>query len=410
MEKIISEPHESSSKKGNTLLGLQVLSDFGDQITAALLALSILDITKSTTQVGLVYFINTIGFILFTILGGYLGDRISKKNILYYSDMGRGLVVLLMIVALFIKSIVLIYFASFFLSLLSSIHRPVKFSLWAQSIPKNRLELYNCFSELSTHSSVIIGPIIASFLVAQTLTNWGFVLDALTFFTCAFIFSAIITDQPTTKPIQHSGDLFTGLKIIFQDKILFRYISYDAIQMLAHGAFNATFLVLAQRDFGWSKTEYSYYLSITAGFAIFGATLGTVKYIANANATVKLICCTIISALSLGLVLYFKTFMICALLLGICNTVAIIAMIVTKTKAQMQGQSYYSEHLSSILAMRTVVIKSATLLGSGACLAITNFLNLETTLWFFLIPLAVGFLPFFVGERRPQMNCQLREF
>lgn len=216
----MNKSNESSIKKGNTLLGLQILSDFGDQITAALLALSILDITSSTKEVGLVYFINTIGFILFTILGGYLGDRVSKRNILCYSDLGRGLVVLLMIMALIMKSIALIYVASFFLSLLGSIHRPVKFSLWAQAIPTNRLELYNCFSELPTHSSVIIGPLIASFLVANELVNWGFAVDALTFFICAGVFVAIITEQAPSKTSQQNGDLFSGFEVIYRDQEL----------------------------------------------------------------------------------------------------------------------------------------------------------------------------------------------
>lgn len=391
--------HEASIKRGNTLLGLQVLSDFGDQITAALLALCILDITNSTREVGLIYFINTVGFILFTILGGYLGDRISNKKLLCYSDMGRGFFVLLMIAALSLKSIALIYLASFFLSLLGSLHRPVKLSLWAKCIPTQRLELYNCFSELSTHASVIVGPLIASFLVLHQLNNWGFALDALTFFICAAVFTVIISDQRNTKRAQQSGDLFTGFKLIFRDLELSRYISYDAIQMLAHGAFNATFLVLAQRDFGWSKTEYSYYLSIAAGFAILGASLGAMKYVANLNAITKLIGCTIISALSLGLVLHYKSFLICSILYGICNTVAIIAMIVTKTKAQMHGKSLYPDSLASILAARTIIIKVATLLGTGGCLAISNYLSLEMTLWFFVIPLAIGFLPLTLGQK-----------
>lgn len=395
----MSEFNENPIRKGRALLGLQFLSDFGDQITSALLALSILDITSSTKEVGFVYVVNTVGFILFTLLGGYLGDRVSKKNILCYSDVGRGLVVLAMIAALWMKSIALIYFASFFLSLLGSIHRPVKFSLWAQSIPTNRLEFYNSLSELSTHSSVIIGPLIASFLVAHEFVNWGFAVDALTFFVCAMVFAAVITERsPAKKASSQKIDLFGGFKLIRRDQELHRYVTYDSIQMLAHGAFNATFLVLAQRDFGWSKTEFSYYLAITAGFAILGAFLGTVKFVANMDVTTKLIGCTFISALSLGMVLYYKTFLISSVLFGVCNMAAIIAMIVTKTKAQTRGNALNPDSLSAILAARAILIKSATLIGAGSCLAITNFLSLEATLWFFVIPLAFGFLPFVFGQ------------
>jgi MFS family permease len=391
----MSTSNEASLQKGRTLLGLQILSDFGDQITAALLALCILDISKSTNEVGFVYFIGTIGFILFTILGGYLGDRISKRNILCYSDAGRGLVVLLMIVALQIKSIALIYAASFFLSLLGSLHRPVKFSLWTNYIPRDRLELYNCFSELSTHSSVIVGPLIASLLLINGFTNWGFTLDALTFFACAIAFSFIITERPIDITVKKKNDdLFLGFKLILRDRELHKYISYDAVQMLAHGAFNATFLVLAQRDFGWSKTDYSWHLSITAGFAILGASIATLKFVSSLNAITRLTTCTLISAISLGMLLYNRTFPLGSLLYGICTSMAIIAMVVTKTKAQMHGNSVYPESLSSILAARAIFIKTAALLGAGGCLVVSNFFSLKTTLWIFLVPLALGFLPF----------------
>jgi MFS family permease len=403
----MNESNQSSLGKAKTLLGLQFLSDCGDQVTIALLALCLLDITQSTNKVGLVYFINTISFVFFTVLGGYLGDIASKRNVIRYSDIGRGLVVLLMIIALHLKSIAFIYVTSFLLSLLGSLHRPVKLSLWAQSVPRH-LERYNSFSELSTHVSALIGPLIASVLITYQLTGWGFALDALTFFICALIFSAIIAEQPTPNSCKRNNDLFRGFKLIFADRELYKYVSYAAVQMLAHGAFNATFLVLAQRDFGWSKTEYSYHLAIIAVFAIVSAFFGATKYVANLNAMNKLVNCTIVSAISLGLVLYFKTFPLCSFLFGICNAMAVIAMVVTKTKVQMRGSTVYSDSLASILAARSILIKTATLLGMGGCLIVVHFLSLETTLWLFLLPLVFGFFPVISTEdgitERSSMN------
>lgn len=390
----MSASNEESVRKGNTLLGLQGLSDLGDQITAALLALSIIDITKSTTKVGLVYFLSTTGFVLFTLLGGYLGDRVSKREILFYSDMSRGFVVLLMIVALYLKSLVLIYLASFFLAMLSSLHRPVKLSLWASSIPRNRHELYNSFSELSTHTSVILGPLIASFLLSHRYANWGFAVDAMTFFICAFAFLAIVSDHPIDpKLFRTNSDLLIGFKLIFRNKELSKYVTFDAIQMVTHGAFNATLIVLLQRDVGWSKSEYSYHLSIAAGFAVAGAAIGLWKRFANLSVVIKLASCNIITALSYALMLNYNTFPLASYFFGICNTAAVIIMVVNKTKVQMFANHAYPESLTSILAARSILIKIATLFGTGSCLIVEHFLNLELTLWIFLAPLALGFLP-----------------
>jgi MFS family permease len=390
----MSESPRASVRKGNTLLGLQALSDFGDQITAALLALSIIDVTQSTTKAGLVYFLSTVGFVVFTLLGGYLGDRISKRHILFYSDLGRGLVVLAMIAAFFMKSLALIYVTSFFLSMLGSLHRPVKLSLWASSIPRNRHGLYNSLSELSTHTSIILGPLIAAFLISLGYANWGFAVDAMTFFVCAFIFFTIVSDQPiATLPLRSHSDILIGFRLIFQNKELFKYIAFDAIQMVTHGAFNATLLILLQRDFGFSKAQYSYHLSIAAGFAVVGAVLGLWKRFSNLSALSKLFIGNIITGLSYALVLYYKTFPLASIFFGICNGTAVVIMVVTKTKVQMQANHQFPSFLTSILAARSILIKTATLLGCGTCLIVDRFLNLEFTLWILLAPLALAFFP-----------------
>lgn len=108
---------------------------------------------------------------------------------------------------------------------------------------------------------------------------------------------------------------------------------------------------------------------------------------------------TFVSAITLGMVLFNKTFLLCSVMFGIGNMVAIIAMIVTKTKAQTIGKDLYPDALSSILAARAIIIKSAALLGTGSCLVISNYLSLRLTLWSFLIPLVAGFLPFAWGQK-----------
>lgn len=390
----MSTSNEPPARQGKIILGLQIISDLGDQITAALLALSIIDITKSTTKVGLVYFISTIGFVLFTFLGGYLGDRVGKRQILFYADFCRGFVVLCMIAALSMKSLALIYLASFFLSMLGSLHRPIRLSLWASSVPKNRHELFNCFSELSTHTSLIMGPLIASFLLANGYVNWGFAIDAMTFFLCAFTFLAIVSDSSAApQKVRTNSDLFIGFKLIFRDQELGKYVSFDAIQMFTHGAFNATLIVLLQRDFLWSKSAYSYHLSIAAAFAVAGAALGLWKSFSCLSAAIKLAGCNIATALSLALMLHYKTFPLASIFFGICNTAAVVIMVVGKTKVQMHASNAYHESLTSILAARSILIKAATLLGTASCLIIERFTGLEFSLWLFLTPLALGFLP-----------------
>ena len=397
----MSQNENSSIGKANILLFLQFLSDFGDQITTALLALCVIDISKSTDKVGLIYFISTLGFVVFTLAGGYLGDRLSKRIILFSSDIGRAIIIFFIIFALKEKSLPLIYVASFCLSILGSLHRPVKLSIWAQSVPKNRLECYNCFAEFSMQSSMIIGPLIASFFIAKQQISLGFTIDAATFFLCAITFAVIISERNKSKCISTNikKDIFRGFRLIAQSPELSKYVSYDAVQMIGFGAFNATFLVLAQRDFNWTKTEYSYHLSIIAAGALIGALLGSIKYVASIRAITKLISCAIFSALALALVLHFQSFPLSSILFGICDGLAVITMVVTRTKAQLLAKRTYPDFLTSILASRSIIIKAATLLGTGTCLIIDDFLSLEMTLALYVVPIGLSFLPFVLGKK-----------
>lgn len=388
--------------KAKTLLSLQFLSDFGDQIFIALMALCLLDITQSAGKVGLVYFITTVGYIVFTLVGGAIGDKLSKRNILFYSDIGRGIVVLLMILALKEKSIFLIYCTSFLLSVLGSLHRPVKLGIWTENIPSHKLESYNSLSELSIQASSILGPLIASFFIMKQWTNFGFAIDAVAFFICAIVFTKIVSARKNpVDPNQTNSkrDFLKGFLIIFKRPEISKYIAYDAIQMIGFGAFNATFLVLAQRDFGWSKGDYSYHLSIVAIFATLGAFLGATRYVAKIDPTAKLISCALLSAVALGSVLHIQVFPWSSLLVGICDGLAVLTMAVTRTRVQLIAKNDYPNSLSSIIAARFIIIKGATLLGTGSCLLIDDFLSLEATLALFVIPIGLSCLPFVFGPK-----------
>lgn len=392
-----------SLKKASALLALQFLSDFGDQITQALLALCLLDITKSTGEVGFVYFITTVSYVIFTFAGGLLGDHLCRHVILVYSKIGRGIVVLLLILAVQQQSVGFIYATTFLLSILSSFHGPAKISTWAVVIPTKHLERYNSLSELSIQSSMILGPLIASFFVLRGWINAGFAVDAVTFFLCAVIFSKIVARANAPSKLTAGGarrDFLRGFKFIARHPEIARFFSYDAIQMLGFGAFNATFVVLAQRDFGWGKLDYSYHLSIVAAFTTLGALLGSTSFVMSINAITKLIACAVISAITLWLALSIGSFPLTSVLIGICDALSIFTLAATRTKVQMLAKSHFPEALASIIASRSIIIKGTTLLGIASCLIVDDYLSLASTLKLFVAPIMLCAVPFIISAVR----------
>lgn len=396
----------SSLKKANILLGLQFLSDFGDSITTALLALCVLDITQSTEKVGFVYVFTILGFTIFTLVGGYLGDALSRRNILFCADVGRGIVVLLLILAVDQKSIALIYATSFLLSTLGSLHGPVKISIWAEAIPSNFLERYNNLSQLSIQSSSIFGPLIASFLVLQNWTTLGFMVDAITFFICAIVFVNIIGKQNSPREIAEKRNFLQGFNITLRAREIRKYVAYDAIQMIGFGAFNGTFLILAQRDYLWTKAEYSIHLFIIALLTTIGAIIGAVPFVERISTNTKLTGCALISALTLYIALVVKSFPLASIFVGICDGAIVLTMAVARTKVQLAAVHAYPQFLSSIIAARSIIIRAATLLGMLICLGMEKYIGLEATLMLLVLPIGLSFVPLLsaAGDAQPVEN------
>jgi hypothetical protein len=175
-----------------------------------------------------------------------------------------------------------------------------------------------------------------------------------------------------------------------------RHVIYDSLQMIGYGAFNATFLVLAQRDFGWGKIEYSYHLTLVAVFTTIGAFIGATNFSARLSPIGKLVSCAVISGVALCVALMFNNFPMSSILIGICDGLGVLTMTVTRTRVQVIAKDHYLDFLSSILAARTIIIKAATLFGTGACLIIDDYLSLQATLILFVLPIGLSFIPFFI--------------
>jgi hypothetical protein len=103
----------------------------------------------------------------------------------------------------------------------------------------------------------------------------------------------------------------------------------------------------------------------------------------------------LISAIALGVMLKIQSFPTSSILIGICDGLAVMTMAVTRTKVQLIAKEFYPNFLSSIIASRYIIIKAATLLGTGACLLIDDFISLESTLFLFIAPIGLSCVPFF---------------
>src|SRR5260370_9706584 len=162
----------------------QFISFLGDGIFRVALAWTVLQLTGSALAMGTVFFAGLVPTILFTLLGGVAADRISRRLLMLWSDMGRAVVVAL------VAGLAWLHLLQFWhllaLSLLfvisSSFFTPSYQSISPQLVPVDLLQSANSLNRLRTLRSRIAGPSLGALRVPMAGGPVSaFALDALSF-------------------------------------------------------------------------------------------------------------------------------------------------------------------------------------------------------------------------------------
>ncbi len=108
----------------------------------------------------------SVPFILFSMAGGYLADRYSKRSVIIGTKFLEIGVVLAALAGLWLHSLVIQCAAGFLMSTEAAVFAPSKYGLLPEILPEKRLSWGNGVLELGTFMAIILGTIAAGhFLV-----------------------------------------------------------------------------------------------------------------------------------------------------------------------------------------------------------------------------------------------------
>lgn len=166
-------------------------------------------------------------FILFSMAGGYLADRYSKRTITIGTKVAEIFIMVLAVFALWQKEIWFLLPVVFLMGLQSAIFGPSKYGLLPELLPEKRLSWGNGIIELGTFLAIIGGAIAAGFLLNSGDDNlhWiGFALVALAIFgtfTSTSIDRVPPADTSATFRVNFVSELRRQLRTIVKDRVLF---------------------------------------------------------------------------------------------------------------------------------------------------------------------------------------------
>lgn len=163
-------------------------------------------------------------FVLFSMLGGYLADRYSKRSVTIWTKVFEILVMLVAAVALFRSDIRMMMAAVFLASTQAALFGPSKYGLLPELLPQKLLSWGNGVLELGTFLALIGGSVAGAFLV-DTLGNHQ-IYSGLLFSAFALIglfLSFGISRVPASKTAATSnflGNLAAQIRMIRTDRVL----------------------------------------------------------------------------------------------------------------------------------------------------------------------------------------------
>lgn len=167
----------------------EIFSQIAMNMINFILIILAFELTKSNTAVSGVVLSYTIPAIIFGVIAGVYVDRWNKHHVLFATNVIRLL--LLLVLAVFHSSVVIIYILSFTVSLVTQFFIPAETPIIPQIVKRELLFSANAFFGMGVYGSALVAYALSGPFLIYFGNTWVFVVMSL-FFLIAGIFILLI--------------------------------------------------------------------------------------------------------------------------------------------------------------------------------------------------------------------------
>jgi MFS family permease len=191
------------------LLFGEFVSSIGDWIYLVALLVLVWDATDGdTVTLGIIGAARILPYVLLSIPAGIVADRFDRRKILLFTDIVRGLLMLVIAAAVYLDvSIWIIVGLAIFATCFSAFFGPA-LGAYLPSLARDESELGPANSAWSSLVSLafFIGPAVAALLLSLGSLVIAFLLNAATFGVVAVVLFGLPSKEPTRKPAADGAD------------------------------------------------------------------------------------------------------------------------------------------------------------------------------------------------------------
>jgi MFS family permease len=192
----------------------RVASAIGDAVVPVALTFAVLSIHGSATALGGVLASFTIARVVFTLAGGVVADRFSRRTIMLSCDLLRAAVQAFIAVMLLSRHMTLTEFVACeaLFGMASAFFGPAADGLVPQTVGPNELQSANALLGISRNTLNVFGPAVSGLLLWVASPGYVFAIDAASFVASAAFLARLDVDAPIRAPLRSFGsELREGL-------------------------------------------------------------------------------------------------------------------------------------------------------------------------------------------------------
>ena len=167
----------------------QTLSVIGDQIITVAMALFIIDLTGSATDLGIVLAAHSLPLVAFVLVGGIWADRLPRHRVVVVTDLIRFALQAVLALLIFTDAVQVWHLVviSVLFGTAEAFYRPAVTALLPQTVPEAEIQEANALTSMSNNLGEFVGPALATLLVLGAGAGTAFALDAATFLVSAAV-------------------------------------------------------------------------------------------------------------------------------------------------------------------------------------------------------------------------------
>ncbi|MCL4789156.1 MAG: MFS transporter [Verrucomicrobia bacterium] len=267
------------------LFATQFQGAFSDNLYKFLVTYLIIGLALSTEQrdqlVPVVGALFALPFILFSIHGGYLADRFSKRSVAIGVKVAEVLIMCVATLGLWLNSVPLMLTVIFLMSTQSAYFGPTKYGLLPELLPEKQLSWGNGVIGLGTFLSIIAGTVAAGFLSDTLGANQAWSGAVLIGLAClGTLTSTGISRLPAAnpaKPFQANPllGLSAQIRVIRGDRVLTMAVLGSTFLWFLGALFQPTIIFYGKDILDLSDMENSYLqATLAVGIAVGSVTAG----------------------------------------------------------------------------------------------------------------------------------------